>query len=98
MSLLNLASEAAALSQSWRSRVLGQVGPANVKVLRMDALPLEEELHPYDEALLVLEGTMELTVSGEPLSVRAGELYLVKARTPHSVREGSQGTLVIIDL
>ncbi len=98
MPLMNLVSEAAALPQSWRSRVLGQVGPANVKVLRMDALPLEEELHPYDEALLVLEGIMELTVSGEPLSVRAGELYLVKARTPHSVREGSQGTLVIIDL
>lgn len=98
MSLMNLVSEAAALPRSWRSRVLGQVGPANVKVLRMDALPLEEESHPYDEALLVLEGTMALTVDAGPVTVRAGELYLVKAGTPHAVREGSQGTLVIIDL
>lgn len=98
MPLMNLVSESAALPQSWRSRVLGKVGPANVKVLRMDALPLEEESHPYDEALLVLDGIMELTVSGVPTTVRAGELYLVSARTPHAVREGSQGTLVIIDL
>lgn len=46
----------------------------------------------------MLEGTLELTVASAPFTVRAGELYLVKARTPHSVREGSQGTLVIIDL
>lgn len=98
MPLMNLVSEGAALPQAWRSRVLGKVGPANVKVLRMDALPLEEEAHPYDEALLVLDGVMELTVAGVPATVRAGELYLVEARTPHAVREGSQGTLVIIDL
>lgn len=98
MPLMNLVSEGAALPQAWRSRVLGKVGPANVKVLRMDALPLEEEEHPYDEALLVLDGVMELTVAGAPATVRAGELYLVEARTPHAVREGSQGTLVIIDL
>lgn len=98
MTSTNLLSEAAALPQAWRSRVLGQVGPAKVKVLRMDALPLEEESHPYDEALVVLEGTMELTVSGDPHTVRTGELYLVAAHVPHAVREGSQGTLLIIDL
>ncbi|MCP3138424.1 cupin domain-containing protein [Pyxidicoccus xibeiensis] len=98
MPLLNLLSEAAALPQAWRSRVLGHVGQANVKVLRMDALPVEEERHPYDEALLVLEGLMELTVSGTPVTVRPGELYLVEAHAPHTVRAGSQGTLLIVDL
>ena len=98
MSLTNLVSEAAALPQAWRSRVLGRVGQANVKVLRMDAMPVEEETHPYDEALLVLEGIMELSVSGAPVTVRSGELYLVRAQVPHTVREGSQGTLLIVDL
>ena len=98
MTWMNLMSEAAALPQAWRSRVLGRVGQANVKVLRMDAMPLEEESHPYDEALLVLEGTMELTVPSGPITVRTGELYLVPAQTPHAVREGSQGTLLIVDL
>ncbi|NMO15629.1 cupin domain-containing protein [Pyxidicoccus fallax] len=98
MSLMNLVSEAAALPHAWRSRVLGRVGQANVKVLRMDAMPLEEERHPYDEALLVLEGHMELTVPEASVTVRTGELYLVPAGTPHSVKEGSRGTLVIIDL
>ncbi|MFP2928650.1 cupin domain-containing protein [Pyxidicoccus sp. 3LG] len=98
MPLMNLLSEAAALPQSWRSRVLGRVGQANVKVLRMDALPIEEEHHSYDEALVVLDGIMELTVSDSPVTVRAGEMYLVEAHVPHTVRPGSQGTLLIVDL
>ncbi|WP_369405608.1 cupin domain-containing protein [Streptacidiphilus neutrinimicus] len=47
----------------------------------MDELPMEEESHAADEALLVLDGRLELEVNGTPLSVRAGELYMVAAGT-----------------
>ncbi|PTL79872.1 cupin domain-containing protein [Vitiosangium sp. GDMCC 1.1324] len=98
MTVVNLQAFAAGLPDAWRSRVLGQVGPARIKVLRMDSLAYEEELHDYNEALLVLEGEMALTVRGEPVHVRAGELYLVEAGTPHAVARGSHGTLVIVDV
>ncbi|WNG43552.1 cupin domain-containing protein [Archangium minus] len=98
MMAVNLHAFAASLPEAWRSRVLGQVGPARIKVLRMDALAYEEEIHDYNEALLVLDGVMALTVRGEPVNVRAGELYLVEAGTPHAVAQGSHGTLVIVDV
>jgi mannose-6-phosphate isomerase-like protein (cupin superfamily) len=76
----------------------GPGGAASVKVLRMDELPVEEESHGADEALIVLDGRLELEVNGTPVSVQAGELYMVAAGTGHTVRDGSRGTLVIVDL
>ncbi|MGI5350398.1 cupin domain-containing protein [Streptomyces sp. CA-250714] len=98
MSAVNLAETAAGLPTAWSSRTLGLVGAACVKVLRMDELPVEEESHEAAEALLVLDGRLELEVDGMPVSVRAGELYMVAAGTAHAVRPGSRGTLVIVEL
>lgn len=41
---------------------------------------------------------LELEVDGTPVSVRAGELFMVAAGTAHTVRPGSRGTLVIVEL
>ncbi|GGO82231.1 cupin domain-containing protein [Wenjunlia tyrosinilytica] len=98
MPSVDLKDLAAALPEAWSSRVLGVVGSACVKVLRMNELPVEEETHDAPEALLVLDGILELVVEGRPVPVRAGELFLVPARTPHTVGSGSHGTLVIVEL
>lgn len=98
MSNFDLGQMAAQLPDAWRSRVLGQVGPARIKVLRMDGAAYDEETHDYNEALLVVDGVMKLTVQGEPVEVSAGGLYLVDAGIPHAVAPGSHGTLVIVDV
>ncbi|MFI5806221.1 cupin domain-containing protein [Streptomyces sp. NPDC051561] len=98
MTAVNLTETAANLPAAWSSRGLGTVGAACVKVLRMDELPVAEERHGAAEALLVLEGRLELEVDGMPVSVRAGELFMVAAGTPHAVRPGSRGALVIVEL
>lgn len=98
MSLIDLKNTAALLSEGWNSLALGQVGTACVKVLRMDEMPVEAERHESAEALLVLEGRLELEVDGRHVPVGAGELYMVPARTTHAVRPGSRGTLVIVEL
>jgi mannose-6-phosphate isomerase-like protein (cupin superfamily) len=88
MSLYDLRTEANALTEAWHSQVLG----------RMDARSVTEEVHEYDEGLLVIDGRLELSVKGKKISVRSGELYIAKAGVPHTVEIGSFGTLVIIDL
>ncbi|MEU9866070.1 cupin domain-containing protein [Streptomyces sp. NPDC047971] len=98
MSLINLRNTAAGLPEGWRSLALGQVGPACVKVLRMDEMPVEAESHETAEALLVLDGRLELEVDERPVTVGAGELYMIPARTSHTVRPGSRGTLVIVEI
>ncbi|KAB0685079.1 cupin domain-containing protein [Burkholderia territorii] len=98
MSLIDFRSVAAAQAVAWKSTIVGEVGPARIKVLRMDAQPYEAEVHDYNEGLLVLEGTLMLEVEGETVIVEAGQMYLAVAGTRHAVLPGSSGTLAIIDV
>ncbi|HAT1644614.1 TPA: cupin domain-containing protein [Raoultella planticola] len=98
MPLYDLATEARAIPEAWHSHLLGRVGTAHLKVLRMDERSVTEEVHEYDEGLLVIDGRLELSVKGKKISVTTGQLYVAKAGIPHTVETGSFGTLVIIDL
>ncbi|QKW08684.1 cupin domain-containing protein [Streptomyces sp. NA04227] len=97
MNAIDLPDTAANLPEAWNSLLLGQVGGAGVKVLRMDGHPGEPESHDRAEALLVLDGVLRLVADGIEVDVRAGELYLVEAGVEHAVRPGSRGTLVIVE-
>jgi mannose-6-phosphate isomerase-like protein (cupin superfamily) len=97
MSTINLTQEANALPLPWKSKVIGKAAGVNVKVLRMDASSYPNEVHEFVEALLVLEGHMNLEIEGKTVCVQAGEIFMVPAGQPHAVAAGSQGTLVIID-
>lgn len=92
-----LTEVASQLPQAWSSRVLAQFGDARLKVVRMDDAAYPEESHDYAEGLLVLEGELRLKLDGHVVCVGAGELCVVPAGVPHSVEEGSRGTLLILD-
>ncbi|MCS3419323.1 MULTISPECIES: cupin domain-containing protein [Pseudomonas] len=98
MPLLDFTALAAQLPDTWKSTRLGQVGPARIKVLRMDAHAYEEETHDYNEGLLVIDGHLRLSIGEEAIDVGAGQMYLVEAGIAHGVLAGSHGTLVIIDV
>ena len=85
------------MPQAWRSTILGRAGAANFKLLRMDALAYPDECHDFDEALLVVDGQMNLLIENEMIQVGPGEVFIVPAGTPHAVAPGSYGSLVIID-
>lgn len=97
MSLVDFELIARGLASDWKSLVVGEVGGSRLKVMRMSQLPYEEEIHSYNEGLLVIEGELKLKVAGEEISVDSGKMFLVKAGTPHEVLAGSHGTLVVID-
>ncbi|MDI3148583.1 cupin domain-containing protein [Serratia nevei] len=96
--LFDLNLQAAELPEAWRSTVLGRVGAANIKVLRMDERSIADEVHDYGEGLLVIRGQLRLLVAGKTIVVQAGQLYQAAAGVPHRVLPGSEGTLVIFDL
>ncbi len=98
MPLLDFAAIAGQLPDSWKSTRLGQVGPARIKVLRMDEQAHEEETHAYNEGLLVIDGQLHLSIGNSEIRVGAGQMYLVEAGIAHAVLAGSHGTLVIIDV
>lgn len=47
---------------------------------------LSEHTAPYDALVQILEGEMEITVSGEPYRVKAGEMLLMPANHPHALK------------
>lgn len=97
MSKINLLDMAKNLPIAWKSEILGTVSGANFKVLKMDAQAYPNEVHSFDEVLLVLDGQMNLRFADEQVQVNAGEVYIVPAGVPHAVASGSFGTLIIID-
>jgi quercetin dioxygenase-like cupin family protein len=94
--IIDLQAMAQALP-AWRSQLLGRVGSARLKLLRMDQAPYAEDVHDFTEALLVLDGALRLRIGGALRVVAAGQLCLVPAGVPHAVDEGSAGTLLIMD-
>ncbi|MFI9360822.1 cupin domain-containing protein [Kitasatospora sp. NPDC053057] len=98
MSSVDVREHAAQLPDAWRSVVLGRVGTAAVKVLRMDGRELEQEVHGTAEVLFVADGVLELELEGDALTVGAGELCQVPAGARHAVRAGSRGTLLIVEV
>ena len=51
MPVLSLDQLSRQLPAPWQSTLVGQVGPARIKVLRMDGQPYPEETHDFNEAL-----------------------------------------------
>lgn len=94
---INLQAAAIGLPQAWCSTVLGMAAGAQIKVLRMDGAEYPDEVHPFNEALVVLDGVMNLKLGDHVVPVNAGEMFVVPADTPHGVAAGSHGTLVIVD-
>ncbi|MFJ2770965.1 cupin domain-containing protein [Streptomyces sp. NPDC087300] len=97
MNPIDVPDRAARIGDAWSSSVLGRVGRAEVKVLRMDGRTLPLEAHDTAEALFVVDGTLRLIADGAEVDVRAGEMYVVEAGVAHAVRPGSTGTLVIVE-
>jgi quercetin dioxygenase-like cupin family protein len=47
---------------------------------------LSEHTAPYDALVQVLEGEVEIIISGKPHHVAGGELILMPARQPHALK------------
>ncbi len=57
---------------------------------------LSEHTAPYDATVQILDGEGELTIDGRPIVARAGELVIMPARVPHSVRAHRRFKMLLI--
>ncbi|MGD0451828.1 MAG: cupin domain-containing protein [Candidatus Bathyarchaeia archaeon] len=46
---------------------------------------LSEHKAPYEALVYVLDGEVEITISGKPLQLRQGEMIIVPANEPHAL-------------
>jgi quercetin dioxygenase-like cupin family protein len=68
------------------SRVLARTTGGNVTLFAFDAgQGLEEHTSPFDALVLVLEGSMVLTVGGEKVSAVPGTIVRMPGGVPHAL-------------
>ena len=46
---------------------------------------LSEHTAPYDAMVQVLEGEVDITISGKPLKLKQGEITIIPANEPHAL-------------
>ena len=57
---------------------------------------LSEHTTPYDALVFVIDGEAEITISGNPIYVKAGEMVIMPADEPHSVHAVERFKMVLV--
>lgn len=57
---------------------------------------LSEHTAPYDATVMVLDGEGEVTIGGAPHRVRTGEMVIMPANIPHSLRARQRFKMLLI--
>jgi quercetin dioxygenase-like cupin family protein len=57
---------------------------------------LSEHTAPYDALIQVIDGEANVTISGEPMIVRAGEMVLIPANVPHSLKAAERFKMLLV--
>jgi quercetin dioxygenase-like cupin family protein len=57
---------------------------------------LSEHTAPFDAMVQVLDGTVEITISGKPYPVRQGEMIIMPANEPHALKAVDRFKMLLI--
>lgn len=69
------------------SRTLAETGGGTMTLFAFDAgQSLSEHSTPFDAAVQVLDGQVELTIGGNAVTAGAGQLVVMPANIPHAVK------------
>ncbi len=69
------------------SRVVLKREKGNITIFAFDeGQGLSEHTSPFDALLQAVEGEAEITVAGNPIALKAGEVVLLPAEKPHAVK------------
>lgn len=96
---LPLASLITPTEQGIASRVLAKTSGGSVTLFAFDAgQGLTEHSSPFEALVLVLEGTVTLTIGGTPVKAVPGTLTRMPAHVPHAVDAVDASRLMLVML
>jgi quercetin dioxygenase-like cupin family protein len=81
------------------SRVLARSGGGTVTLFAFDAgESLSEHTAPFDAIVLVLEGSLTLTIGGQAIEAAPGTIVRMPAHVPHAVEAGVASRMLLVML
>ena len=85
--------------QGIASRVLARTGGGNITLFAFDAgQELSEHTAPFDAMVLVLEGTLTLTIGRAAVRATPGTIVRMPAHIPHAVEAPEAARMLLIML
>ena len=83
--------------QGIASRVLAKNAGGNITLFAFDAgQELSEHATPFDALVMVLEGTLTLTIGGVPVHATPGTIVRMPANVPHAVLAVDAARMLLI--
>jgi len=81
------------------SRVLARTTGGNLTVFAFDSgQGLTEHTSPFDALVLVLDGSVTLTVAGEQVRASPGTIVRMPAHVPHAVEAAEASRMLLVML
>ncbi len=78
------------------SRTIVRKEAGNITLFAFDrGQGLSEHTAPFDALVHLLEGEAEITISGKPHAMKAGDLILMPANEPHALRATSRFKMLL---
>lgn len=94
---LSLVDEVAYAADSVVSKTLLDHKAGTLTLFAFDAgQGLSEHTAPYDATVQVIDGQAAVTIAGQTQAVRAGELIIMPANVPHSLRAQERFKMLLI--
>jgi quercetin dioxygenase-like cupin family protein len=57
---------------------------------------LSEHTAPYDAMVYILDGQVEVSISGKPLQVKQGEMVIMPANQPHALKAVTKFKMLLV--
>lgn len=57
---------------------------------------LSEHTAPFDALVYILDGEAQITISGNPIPVKAGEMIIMPANKPHALQAVQQFKMLLV--
>jgi quercetin dioxygenase-like cupin family protein len=81
------------------SRVLARSAGGNLTLFAFDAgQELTEHTSPFDALVMVLDGSLTLTIAGRNVAATAGTIVRMPANVPHAVSAPEQARMLLLML
>lgn len=85
--------------QGIASRVLAKTRGGNVTLFAFDAAQgLTEHTSPFDALVMVLEGSLTLTIGGTPVHATPGTIVRMPANVPHALDASEPARMLLLML
>ena len=88
---------AAALTELWSPRVIGELDDAYIKVAKVQGTLAWHSHAKEDEMFLVLKGRLRIEMEGGSVELGEGEMYVVPKGMPHNPVAEEECLLMLIE-